>query len=144
MCMIPLHSSGVCVCMCVVIVISSYCVLKCNWPHCSFSPQSMQLLLSCDKLTLSLVKNVPAFKIPSGGMTSVMWLEFRVASLLKWCPTLLKFWEDMDLRKSPDSLQVDGPDPHPFACVMLYSGASLWQPPRDIHYCPLIGAVLNW
>ena len=27
--MVPLHVSGVCVCLCVVIAISSYCVLKC-------------------------------------------------------------------------------------------------------------------
>ena len=26
---------------------------------------------------------------------------------------------------SPHPLQVDSPDPHPFTCVMLYSGASL-------------------
>ena len=35
----------------------------------------------------------------------------------------------MDLRKSADGLKVctyvDNPDPHPFACGMLYSGASL-------------------
>ena len=30
----------------------------------------------------------------------------------------------MDLIKSPHSLYVDSPDPHSFACVMLYSGAS--------------------
>ena len=72
-------------------------------------------------------------------MASVMWLMFRRASLLKWCSKLLKFWEDMDLMNSPDSLQVDSPDPHPLACVMLHSGASLWRPPCDIHYCPLIG-----
>ena len=34
------------------------------------------------------------------------------------------FSEDMDLAKSPYSLLVGSPDPHPFACVMLYSGAS--------------------
>ena len=30
------------------------------------------------------------------------------------------FSKYMDLMKSPDSLQVDSPDPHPFACVMLH------------------------
>ena len=55
----------------------------------------------------------------------------------------------MDLMKSPNSLQVDSPDPHPFACVMLYelhelySGAFLSRPPCDIHYCPLVGGVLS-
>ena len=60
----------------------------------------------------------------SGGMPLVMWLEFSVASLLKWLSKQLTFFEDMHLRKSPNSLQVDSPDPHPFACVTLYSGTS--------------------
>ena len=74
--MFPLHVSGVCVCLCVVIIISSYCVLKCIWPHCSFSPQSRQFLLTYNKLTWSAVKSVRSRS------TSVVWLEVRVASLL--------------------------------------------------------------
>ena len=39
-------------------------------------------------------------------MTPVMWLEFRVASLLKYRAKLLMFLGDMDLRKSPISFRV--------------------------------------
>ena len=70
-----------------------------------------------------------------------------MASLPQWCPKLVMFCKDMDLRKSPDSLQVDSPNPHPFACVMLYS----IQSPYDSHlvvsaiyiYGPLIVFVRN-
>ena len=45
-----------------------------------------------------------------------MWLEFRVASLLKYRAKLLMFSGDMDLRKSPISLQVSRHSPS-FMCL---------------------------
>ena len=79
-----------------------------------------QFLLSCSKLTWSLVKGVRGYQCYQSGVTSGVWLEFRWASLLKWCPK--KFWY-CNLRKSPIYLQVDSPESHSFpvcACVCLF------------------------
>ena len=74
-------------------------------------------------------------------MTSVVWLQFRVTSLKKWCSKRLLFCGDMDLRKNPDSLQVGIPNSHLFACVILhYSTHSL----LSIGVCGMAGWVSVW
>ena len=49
-------------------------------------------------------------------MTPVVWLEFRVPSLLKYRAKLLMYLEDMDLRKSPLTFQVSRHS-HSFMCL---------------------------
>ena len=108
--------------------------MKHDCPPCPSSPL-FQLLLSCNKSTWSLVKSV------RGWMTSVVWLQFRVTSLKKWCSKRLLFCEDMDLRTHPDSLQVGSPNSNLFACVILhYSTHSL----LSIGVCGMAGWVSVW
>ena len=67
-------------------------------------------------------------------MTPVVWLEFRVASLLKYRAKLLMFLGDMDLRKSPISLQVSRHSPSSMClwCAVQWSlqevGCRKYQP----------------
>ena len=112
----------VCLCLCVCgSCISNLVCAKLNMWSCTFDPSFLsQLLLSCNDPAWSLVMSLRRW------FTSVMWSKLSVVSLLRWWPKPLMFWQDMDLRKIPDSLQVDSPCPHPFACVLLYSGAYLW------------------
>ena len=67
-------------------------------------------------------------------MTPVMWLEFRVASLLKYRAKLLMFLGDMDLRKSPLTFQVSRHCPS----SMCLWGAVQWSlvvgPLEGIHH----------
>ena len=67
-------------------------------------------------------------------MTPVMWLKFREASLLKYRSKQLMFLEDMDLRKSPISLQVSRHSPS-FMCLWCVVQWSL-QEVDDRKYQP--------
>ena len=64
-----------------------------------------QFLLSWYKMTWSLVKSA------EGWGTAEMWLEFRVASLLKHWPKQLMFLGGMELRKSQIFWQVSRHSP---------------------------------